>query len=86
MENKEADNSFYQGVEMIYNQLIEMLESNGLKEIKCLGGDCFDPNFHDAVFMEEVEGTDEGIVIEVLQKGYILKDKVLRHSMVKVSK
>ncbi len=85
MENKEADNSFYQGVEMIYNQLIEMLESNGLKEIKCLG-DCFDPNFHDAVFMEEVEGTDEGIVIEVLQKGYILKDKVLRHSMVKVSK
>lgn len=85
LENREIDNGFYEGIEMIYNQLIEMLESNDLKEIKCLG-DCFDPNFHHAVLMEEAENVEEGIVLEVLQKGYILKDKVLRPSMVKVSK
>ena len=70
---------------MIYNQLKEMLKSNGLSEIECLGNS-FDPNFHHAVFMEELEDVEEGIVLEVLQKGYILKDKVLRPSMVKVSK
>ena len=84
LENNEVNDGFYEGVEMIYNQLIEMLKSNDLNEIECLGKS-FDPNFHHAVFMEEVEGVEEGIVLEVLQKGYILKDKVLRPSMVKVS-
>lgn len=85
MENAESDNGFHQGVQMIYNQLLEALNANGLKEIECLG-EAFDPNFHHAVFMEEVEGTEEGTVLEVLQKGYMLKDKVIRPSMVKVAK
>ena len=85
IENAEADNGFQQGVMMIYEQLIEMLNANGLKEIECLGED-FDPNFHHAVFMEEKENTEEGTVLEVLQKGYMLKDKVIRPSMVKVAK
>ncbi|NMB09006.1 MAG: nucleotide exchange factor GrpE [Tissierellia bacterium] len=84
LENKESHNGFYQGVEMIYNQLIEILKSNGLKEIECLG-ECFDPNFHHAVFMEKVEDTEEGTILEILQKGYMLKDKVIRPSMVKVA-
>lgn len=81
--DKEA--SFYQGVKMIYTQLIEVLNRMCIKEIEALNNP-FDPNFHDAVMVEESEEHDEGIVIDVLQKGYIFKDKVIRPSMVKVSK
>lgn len=82
-ENKES--GFYQGVEMIYNELIKKLNDNGVKEIEALGED-FDPNFHNAVFMEESDEYEAGKVMEVLQTGYILKDKVIRPTMVKVSK
>lgn len=85
IENIDLDNGFQQGVKMIYDQLLETLNNNGLKEIKCLG-ECFDPNFHHAVFMEEVENSEEGTILDVLQKGYMLKDKVIRPSMVKVAK
>lgn len=85
LENAEADNGFHKGVKMIYDQLIEMLNDSGLKEIECIG-EGFDPNFHHAVFMEEAEDIEEGTVLEVLQKGYMLKDKVIRPSMVKVAK
>lgn len=81
----EKDNSYYQGVKMIYDQLIDVLKNNGLKEIEC-EGEQFDPNLHHAVFMEEAEGKEEGTVLEVLQKGYVLNDKVIRPSMVKVAK
>lgn len=84
MENEENQDGFYEGVKMIYNQLIDVLESNGLKEIECLG-ESFDPKYHHAVFMEKVEETEEGTILEVLQKGYMLKDKVIRPSMVKVA-
>jgi molecular chaperone GrpE len=79
------DNSFYQGIEMIHQQLIKVLNDNGVDEIKSLGED-FNPNFHHAVFMEESHEVEEGKITEVLQKGYILKDKVIRPSMVKVAK
>lgn len=84
LENKE-DTKFYEGVEMIYTQIRELLENNGVEEIKALN-EKFDPNFHHAVFAEEVEGVEEDTVTEVLQKGYKLGEKVLRPSMVKVSK
>ena len=45
----------------------------------------FDPNYHQAVLTEKIDGKDAGVVIEVLQKGYLLKDKVIRPAMVKVS-
>lgn len=82
---EEKDGGFYQGVEMIYNELIKKLKDNGIEEIKALGED-FDPNFHNAVFMEESDEYEAGKVTEVLQTGYILKDKVIRPSMVKVAK
>lgn len=85
MENAEGDSGFYEGVNMIYEQLIKVLSDSGLKEIECVG-ECFDPNLHHAVFTEEVEDAEEGTVLEVLQKGYLLKDKVIRPSMVKVAK
>lgn len=77
--------NLYKGVEMVYNQLIEVLQSNGLEEIEAVNNR-FDPNFHHAVVQEESEDHDEDVVIEVFQKGYKVKDKVIRPSMVKVSK
>lgn len=82
-EDKEG--GFYQGVEMIYNELIKKLKDNGIEEIKALGED-FDPNFHNAVFMEESDEYEAGKVTEVLQTGYMLKEKVIRPTMVKVAK
>ena len=85
LNSAEKENGFYEGVKMIYEQIIKVLTDNGLKEIECIGK-CFDPNLHHAVFMEESKDSEEGIVLEVLQKGYMLNDKVIRPSMVKVAK
>lgn len=79
------DNSFYEGVEMIYIELIKKLSKNGVEEIESLGKE-FDPTFHHAILMEESDEYEEGKVTEVLQKGYILRDKVIRPAMVKVAK
>lgn len=77
--------SLYKGVEMVYKQLIEVLEAKGLEEIKALG-EAFDPNYHHAVAQEENDDYEENKIIEVFLKGYKIKDKVIRPSMVKVSK
>lgn len=81
----DKDNNFYKGIEMIYDQLMKILKDNGVEEIQALSED-FDPNYHHAVFMEENESFESGKIIEVLQKGYKFKDKVIRPSMVKVAK
>ncbi|HHV45685.1 MAG TPA: nucleotide exchange factor GrpE [Tissierellia bacterium] len=85
LSNMDKDNAYYTGIKMIYDQMVNVLTNNGLKEIECLG-EAFNPNFHHAVFMEECEDKDEGTIIEVLQKGYMLHEKVIRPSMVKVAK
>lgn len=77
--------SYQKGMTMIYNSLKNILEKFEVKEIEAIDKE-FDPNFHQAVMQEEKEGTKENIVIEVLQKGYTYKDKVIRPAMVKVSK
>ncbi len=76
--------AYYKGVEMIYNQLIYALSKEGVEVIEALNTP-FDAAWHQAVMSEEVEGTEAGIVIEVFQKGYKLKDRLLRAAMVKVS-
>ena len=85
LDSVEEKEGFYEGVKMIYDQILGILEKNGLKEIQCLG-QSFDPNYHHAVLTEEVEGQEEGTILEVFQKGYMLNDKVIRPSMVKVAK
>ncbi len=75
---------FLAGFKMIYCNLVNVLEKYEVKEIESMGKE-FDANFHQAVLTEPREGVESGIVIEVLQKGYMYKDKVLRPSMVKVS-
>lgn len=83
-ENSEASNGFLEGFEMIFRQFMGVLEKLGLSEIDALGKP-FDPYFHNAVMKAPSEEHEENTVIEVLQKGYKLKDKVIRPSMVKVS-
>ena len=78
-----SETAFFKGVELILKQLMDTLYKFGLEEIDALNQD-FDPNFHHAVIQEEADEPDK--VIDVLQKGYKLKDKVIRPSMVKVSK
>lgn len=81
----EADksNAFVQGMEQIYKQFMTSLESVGVKPIDAVGKE-FDPNFHNAVMHAEDENFGENIVSEELQKGYMYKESVVRHSMVKV--
>lgn len=79
-----ADESFAEGMKMIFKQLAGVLEKAGLEEINALGED-FDPNFHNAVMTEDNADYDSGKVTEVMQKGYMLNKKVIRPSMVKVN-
>ena len=79
------DPKFKEGLELIFKQLMGVLEKEGVKEIEALGEE-FDPNFHSAVMMEDTDEYESNKVSGVIQKGYTMKSKVLRPSMVKVSK
>ena len=79
----EADQPFADGMQMIYKQLMKQLEDLGVKPIEAIGKE-FDPNFHNAVMQVESEEYETGFVAQELQKGYLYKDTVIRHSMVAV--
>lgn len=79
-----ADEGFAEGMKMIFKQMTDVLTKAGLEEIKA-HGETFDPNFHNAVLMEDNADFESGKVTEVLQKGYILNGRVIRASMVKVN-
>lgn len=76
---------YRQGVELIQRQLAEILRKRGVKPIESLGAD-FDPYYHQAVSYEPAEGRREGEIIEEFRRGYMLGDRLLRPSMVKVAK
>ncbi len=75
---------FLEGFKMIYGNLINILNKLDVKEIEASGIE-FDPNYHQAVLTEKDENKPSGVVLEVLQKGYMYKDKVIRPAMVKVN-
>ncbi|WP_168119319.1 nucleotide exchange factor GrpE [Paenibacillus sp. HB172176] len=81
--NKDYD-SLAKGVDMIFRQVVQTLEQEGLKAMEVVG-EPFNPEFHQAIMQVESEEHEEGIIVEEVQKGYILKEKVLRPAMVKVS-
>lgn len=81
----DKDTEFYKGVSLIYKQIIDTLNKFGLEAIKS-DDEEFDPNFHHAVMQEEVEDIEPQRILETFQKGYKLKTRVIRPSMVKVSK
>lgn len=81
-ENKE--DPFIEGMEKIYKQLMTTLDELGVKPIEAVGNE-FNPDFHNAVMHVEDEEQGENIVVEEFQKGYMYKEFVVRHSMVKVA-
>ncbi len=83
LDHDESDDDFRKGVEMIYRQFMTFLEKQGVEVIDAIGED-FDHNYHHAVMQVEAEDAESGVIIEELQKGYILGDIVIRPAMVKV--
>lgn len=83
VSEEDKNSPFVEGMNMVYKQLITSLEECGVKQIEALGKE-FDPNLHNAVMHEENEELGENIVSEEFQKGYIYRETVVRHSMVKV--
>jgi molecular chaperone GrpE len=77
--------SFRKGIELIHQQMLELLRKRGVKPIEAVGAD-FDPHYHQAVVHESSPDHREGEVIEEFARGYVLGDRLLRPSMVKVAK
>ena len=77
--------AYAKGMQLIFEQLKTALENAGLEEIKAVD-ETFDPNVHNAVMTDNLEDKEDGTITKVLQKGYKLKDKVIRPSMVAVNK
>ena len=87
MDDKNLDDEvskFLSGFKMIYCNLVNILKNYGVIEIDG-NNKPFDPTYHEAIMTEKRDGVQSGMVLEVLQKGYILKDRVIRPAMVKVS-
>ncbi len=84
LANQDEKDPFIKGVQMTYDSLWASLQKEGLTEIDCLNKP-FDPNYHHAIMTAKVEGVKPNMVVEVLQKGYMLKDRLLRAPLVKVS-
>lgn len=84
VEEADKNDSFVQGMEMVYKKLMTTLEGVGVKPIEAVGQE-FDPDFHNAVMHVEDENFGENIIAEEFQKGYMYHDSVVRHSMVKVA-
>ena len=80
---EEKESSFVQGIEQIYKQFITALEEAGVTAIEAVGQE-FNPDFHNAVMHGEDDNYGENIISDEFQKGYMYKDTVVRHSMVKV--
>ncbi len=83
-DNESDDNPLKTGVQMIIRSVKEEFEKLGVKEIEALDK-TFDPNFHNAVMHIEDENVSENTIVEVFQKGYLVGDRVIRPSMVKVA-
>ena len=83
LSDEEKETPFAKGIEAVYKQLLTGLEEIGVTPIEAVGKE-FDPNFHNAVMHDEDDSDASNQVIEEFQKGYMYKDSVVRHSMVKV--
>ena len=80
---EQREDAFVVGMDKVYRQMLTELDASGVKPIEAVGQE-FDPYFHNAVMQVESEEYDSGVVAQELQKGYMYKDSVVRHSMVAV--
>ena len=84
LDNAEGvDPGFLEGMKLIQRTLMDALQKQGLSQIPADGK--FDPNLHNAVMQQQEEGKEEGDILEVFQKGYEVRGRILRHTMVKVA-
>lgn len=84
IESECSDESFKNGMQMIYNQFSDSLKKIGVTEMEAMGAE-FNPNLHNAIKQTEDENFGENTVCEVFQKGYMYNDKVIRHAVVAVA-
>ena len=85
VEKADIDDPYADGVKMVLNQLFDLLKNQGLKEIESVDQQ-FDPNYHHGVSVEDVDDIADNQILEVYQKGYQFKEKVIRPAMVKICK
>ncbi len=81
----ETFNNFLKGFEMIYNLIFDTLKNDGLQEIEANVDEHFDPRFHEVTELIETEAKEKDIILEIVQKGYIYKERVIKPVQVKVS-
>lgn len=84
LRSVDEDSEFLSGVKMIHKQLIDVLKKEGLEFIETEGEE-FDPAYHEAVMQVEAEDVESGYIVEEIQRGYMMEDKVVRPAMVKVA-
>lgn len=82
-EASSQDSAWREGICMVYRQLMDVMQKMGVSQIPDSGK--FDPTLHNAVMQEKVEGKESGEIIAVFQKGYQVKDRIIRHTLVKVA-
>lgn len=83
LSEEEKESPFVKGIDAVYKQMLTALEELGVTPIEAVGQE-FDPNLHNAVMHDEDDSENSNVVVEEFQKGYMYKDSVVRHSMVKV--
>ncbi|MCX7609173.1 MAG: nucleotide exchange factor GrpE [Anaerolineales bacterium] len=84
LAHRPADLPWADGIELIYRKWQSILESEGIRRIEAEGRP-FDPNFHEAIAQEPVEGVESGTVIDVVQQGYLLGERLVRPALVRVA-
>ena len=84
VSDEEKETPFAKGMDMVYKQTLKMLEDAGVKPIEALGQE-FNPDMHNAVMHVEDDSVGDNIIVEEFEKGYIYRETVIRHSMVKVA-
>ena len=84
LQNRPAGDAWANGIELVVRKYQNILESEGLKKIEALGAE-FDPNFHEAISHEAADGAQSGVVLGVVQNGYMLGERVIRPAMVRVA-
>ncbi|WP_047986335.1 nucleotide exchange factor GrpE [Ornithinibacillus californiensis] len=85
VEATDANKGLLDGISMVYRQIVDALKTHHVEPIESVGQE-FDPNIHQAVMQVEDDNFDANVVVEELQKGYMIKDRVIRPAMVKVNK
>jgi molecular chaperone GrpE len=86
IKEDEAAAKIHEGMEMTLKMMVTAMEKVGIKEVAAAEGDIFNPEFHQAMSMQEIEGKESNTIVSVFQKGYTLNDRLLRAAMVLVAK